>query len=81
MTFINLLISYNKLKIMLTMILSEKREVSHCINWLPKAGMQIWQLEIIWNWVLKDWCFYSSILFAFSACPLTTCLLPLTFEP
>ena len=47
MTFVNLLISYNKLKIILTMILSEKREVSPCINSLPKVGMQIWQLEII----------------------------------
>jgi len=47
MTFVNLLMSYNKLKIILTMILSEKREVSHFINCLPKVGMQIWQLEII----------------------------------
>ena len=30
--------SYNKLKIILTMILSEKRGVSHCINYLPNAG-------------------------------------------
>ena len=52
MTSVNLPVSYNKLKIILTMILSEKREVSHCINCLPKVGMQIWQLEIIWNWML-----------------------------
>jgi hypothetical protein len=63
------------------MILSEKREVSHCISCLPKVGMQIWPLEIIWNWVLNDWYFSSSILFAFSARPRATCLLPLTFEP
>jgi hypothetical protein len=47
------------------MILSEKREISHFINCLPKVGMQIWQLEIIWNWVLNDWYFSSSILFLF----------------
>jgi hypothetical protein len=57
MTSVNLPMSYNKLKIILTMILSEKREVSHCINCLPKVGMQIWQLEIIWNWMLNDWYF------------------------
>ena len=55
---------------MLTMVISEKREVSHCINCLPKVGIQIWQLEIIWNWMLNDCYFYAAILFSFSACPL-----------
>jgi len=54
MTFVNLLMSYNKLKIILTMILSGRREASHFINCLPKVGMQIWQLEIIWDRVPND---------------------------
>jgi hypothetical protein len=76
MTFVNLLMSYNKLKIILTMILSEKREVSHFINCLPKVGMQIWQLEIIWNWVLNDWYFSHllSLLSRPAPLPLAYCL-------
>jgi len=76
MTFVNLLMSYNKLKIILTMILSEKREVSHFINCLPKVGMQIWQLEIIWNRVPNDWYFSHllSLLFRPATLPLTYCL-------
>jgi len=67
--------SYNKLKIILTMILSEKREVSHCISCLPKVGMQIWQLEIIWNWVLNDWYFSDLLSLLFRPAPL-----PLAFN-
>ena len=76
MTFVNLLMSYNKLKIILTMILSEKGEISHFINCLPKVGMQIWQLEIIWNWMPNDWYFSHllSLLFRPATLPLACCL-------